>query len=92
MLVCSLENPSPEILRAFGRGAHEFFALPNAMLVACARDPLMNSIQRWKRGAADGIRVATHSGHRDLSVTRSIPIPQSPLSLRCGTTAGHSII
>lgn len=68
---CSMDNPGPELLRKSGKGAHDFFALPGSMLVASARDALFNGIQRWRNGSDDGIRIATCSGHRDLSVARS---------------------
>lgn len=70
---CSLESPGPGVLRKFGAGAHDFFALQGCTLIASPRDALTYGIQRWKSGADDGIRVTTHSGHHDMPVGRCAP-------------------
>ncbi|BDA42772.1 probable Queuine tRNA-ribosyltransferase accessory subunit 2 [Coccomyxa sp. Obi] len=69
-----VESPGPEVLRKFGGGAHNFFALQNCTLVASARDPMAYGIQRWRSGSPDGIRITTHSGHQQLSVTRYLEV------------------
>ncbi|KAK9909731.1 hypothetical protein WJX75_006677 [Coccomyxa subellipsoidea] len=69
-----LESPGPDLLRKFGGGAHGFFALQGCTLIASPRDPLTYGIQRWRSGADEGIRVASHSGHQDLPVTRYLDV------------------
>jgi hypothetical protein len=83
----SLESPGPDLLRKFGGGAHGFFALQGCTLIASPRDPLTYGIQRWRSGADEGIRVASHSGHQDLPVTRYIP-DLSP----CTSRPDHAVI
>ncbi|CAL8467578.1 g7116 [Coccomyxa elongata] len=69
-----LESPGPEVLRKFGSGAHDFFAMQNCTLVASARDPLAYGVQRWRSGSSDGIRINTHGGHQHLSVSRYLEV------------------
>ena len=67
---CSLEHPSPALIRKHGGGAHGFSGLQGRLLIASARDPVQYSVQRWKNRVSDSVRVVTHGGHQDLSLDR----------------------
>ncbi len=40
-LTCSIDQPSPAILRAFGKSLHHYVGVPNLPLIAMNRDPLL---------------------------------------------------
>lgn len=67
---CSLEAPSPALLRKHGGGAHGFLGLQGRVLIASPRDPVQYSALRWKNRVSKSVRVVTHSGHQDLTLDR----------------------